>query len=143
MSGTRARLHGRASWPTTANPTPPPRGRSALLAAGGNGTLGAAGAGPAPGAAGRAKRPVPPTPQPLSADLARGMSCGDGTLIVTVASSERLDLLLNWVGALDGLGLECYLVGAADEHLAWDLIGRQIPVRGYREPGEQADRGCV
>lgn len=75
-----------------------------------------------------AKRPVPPTPQPLSSDLARAMSCPDGSLIVTVASSEKLDLLLNWVGALDSQGLECYLVGATDEHLAWDLVGRQIPV---------------
>jgi len=56
------------------------------------------------------------------------MACPDGTLIVTVASNEKLDLLLNWVGALDSLGLQCYLVGATDEHLAWDLIGRQIPV---------------
>ncbi|KIY92624.1 hypothetical protein MNEG_15339, partial [Monoraphidium neglectum] len=74
-----------------------------------------------------ARRPVPPTPQPLSSDLARAMACPDGSLIVTVASSARLDLLLNWVGALDAAGVRCYLVGATDESLAWDLAGRQIP----------------
>ncbi|KAI8466915.1 MAG: hypothetical protein J3K34DRAFT_482887 [Monoraphidium minutum] len=95
-----------------------------------------AGAGAAPAAAAPAaappRRAVAPTPQPLSADLARGAACGGGpggggALVVTVAASERLDLLLAWAGALDGLGLPCYLVGATDEALAWELAGRGIP----------------
>lgn len=62
----------------------------------------------APGSAGvpKAKRAVPPTPQPLSSQLAEAMACRGGVLIVTVASSDRADLLLTWVGALDALDLQ-------------------------------------